>query len=260
MRKLLIAGNWKMNTLLDDARSLAGEVARLVESSHLPVGVETAVCPPFVNLDAVRGALNGSTVLLGAQNASEKTFGAYTGEVSAPMLAAAGCSVVILGHSERRHYFGEDDALVNAKCRAVQAAGLTPIVCVGERLEEREAEKQNDVVAAQIRGSLAGLETEGSTAPVIAYEPVWAIGTGRTATPAQAQDMHAFIRSLLHDQWGASAAASTRILYGGSMKPDNAKELLEQSDIDGGLIGGASLDATAFLAIIEAAVEVAYAG
>lgn len=259
MRKLLIAGNWKMNTLLDDAQSLAEEVAHKVSARDLPSGVETAVCPPFVNLATVRAALVGSSVLLGAQNASDKASGAYTGEVSAQMLAAAGCSVVILGHSERRQYFGEDDALVNAKCRAAQAAGLRPIVCVGERLEEREQGKQNDVVAAQVRGSLSGLKTEGPTAPVIAYEPVWAIGTGRTATPDQAQDMHAFIRSLLRDLWSPHAADATGILYGGSMKPDNAKELLGQADIDGGLIGGASLDASAFLAIIQAAVEVAYA-
>jgi triosephosphate isomerase len=172
------------------------------------------------------------------------------------MLVSVGCDLVILGHSERRQYFGETDQSVSAKGRAAQSAGLQPIVCVGERLEEREQGREEEVVAAQIKGGLDGVDPSGSAEPVIAYEPVWAIGTGSTASPEQAQSMHRFIRKLLTEMWGKGAASRIRILYGGSMKPDNAHELLEQPDIDGGLIGGASLTASSFLAIVDAGLEI----
>lgn len=255
MRGLLIAGNWKMNTDVESARELAVAIAEGVGSMPVESGVDVAVCPPFVNLAAVQEAVDGTSVLVGAQNMSDKPFGAYTGEISAGMLVALGCRLVILGHSERRQYFGESDESVNAKCRAAQKAGLRAIVCVGEHLEDREAGKEETVVAAQLEGSLRELDATGPTAPVVAYEPVWAIGTGRTATPEQAQSMHRFIRGRLAVLWGSEPAAQTRILYGGSMKPDNAKDLLARSDIDGGLIGGASLDSASFLSIIRSGLE-----
>jgi triosephosphate isomerase len=257
MRKLLIAGNWKMNTDLEAARGLAAAIGREVRRREPMTGVETAVCPPFVNLSTVGAVLDDTPVKLGAQNMSDQPSGAYTGEVSASMLTSVGCKVVILGHSERRQYFRETDAQVNAKCIAAQRAGLQPIVCVGEQLAERERGEEKDVVAAQIRGSLAGLDSSAVAAPVVAYEPVWAIGTGQTATPEQAQEMHEYIRGLLEEMWDADAASRTQILYGGSMKPNNAADLLGRPDIDGGLIGGASLDATSFLAIIDAGRELA---
>ena len=256
MRQLLIAGNWKMNTEVDSARTLAAEIASEIRRRAPTSGVETAVCPPFVNLAAVREVISGTSIRLGAQSMSDQPPGAFTGETSASMLVSVGCDFVILGHSERRQYFGETDRSVSAKCRTAQGAGLKPIVCVGERLEEREQGREEEVVAAQIKGSLEGVDPSGATEPVIAYEPVWAIGTGHTATPEQAQSMHRFIRKLLVEMWGERAAAQIRILYGGSMKPDNAQELLGQPDIDGGLIGGASLKASSFLAIVDAGLEV----
>lgn len=255
MRKLFIAGNWKMNTDVASARALAGEMAAEIRRRDLG-GLEVAVCPPFVNLIAVGDAVANSAIKLGAQNMSEQPSGAYTGEVSASMLLAVGCDVVILGHSERRQYFQETDASVNAKCLAAQQAQLQPIVCVGEHLKERQEGREEEVVAAQLQGSLVGLASSGAFAPIVAYEPVWAIGTGHTASPEQAQSMHRFIRERLSEMWGEQNASQTRILYGGSMKPDNAKELLSQSDIDGGLIGGASLNAASFLGIIDSGLEV----
>jgi triosephosphate isomerase (TIM) len=247
---MLIAGNWKMNTDLGSAASLAEDVARAVGT--LEDNLAVAVCPPFVSLDAVSVSLRGTPVKLGAQNMHHEADGAFTGEISAPMLVSAGCTYVILGHSERRQYFGETDEGVNQKTRAAMAAGLVPIVCVGETLEERRAGREEEVVRRQTEKALKDLDIDSGASIVIAYEPVWAIGTGETATPDQAQALHAFIRSLLREIVG-SAASEVQILYGGSMKPSNASELLSQSDVDGGLIGGASLKAADFAAIIEAA-------
>ena len=245
---MLIAGNWKMNTLAADAVSLATHVVQATPAGS----VRVVICPPAVHLSSVAGALKDSHVALGAQNMHQEDSGAYTGEVSADMLNSVGCAYVILGHSERRQYFGETDGGVNAKVKKAMEKGLVPIVCVGETLDEREAGNQDAVVSAQVRTALAGVEIQSVDELVIAYEPVWAIGTGRTASPEQAQAMHAMIRSLLVEQFGATHAPGIHILYGGSMKPANADELLGQLDVDGGLIGGASLKADAFAAIIAA--------
>lgn len=240
-----------MNTDLSAAAQLAQGVVAAVGT---PAGVDVAVCPPFISLDAVSGTLHGSPVRLGAQNMHAADAGAYTGEVSAAMLRSVGCHYVILGHSERRQYFGETDAGVNAKVRQAMAHSLVPIVCVGETLEERDAGKVDAVVEQQVSGALDGVAVASASTLVIAYEPVWAIGTGRTATPAQAQEVHAHIRVLLVQRYGADVGKGINILYGGSMKPANAAELLAQPDIDGGLIGGASLKPDAFAAIVAAAV------
>jgi len=247
---MLIAGNWKMNTDLAAATQLAQDVVAAVGD---PGAVHVAVCPPFISLDAVFGALRGSAVRLGAQNMHAADAGAYTGEVAASMLRSVGCDYVILGHSERRQYFGETDAGVNAKVKQALANGLIPIICVGEMLDERKAGRERDVVQAQVTGALDGVAVDDPARLVVAYEPVWAIGTGETATPEQAQDMHAFIRGLLGAHFGDGFATDVQILYGGSMKPANAADLLKQTDVDGGLIGGASLKADAFSAIVQAA-------
>ena len=239
-----------MNTDLAAATQLAQEV---VEAVGNPGAVHVAVCPPFISLDAVFGALRGSEVRLGAQNMHHVDAGAYTGEIAAPMLRSVGCHYVILGHSERRQYFGETDAGVNAKVKQALAHGLIPIVCVGEVLDERKAGRERDVVQTQVVGALDGVSVDDPAQLVIAYEPVWAIGTGETATPEQAQAMHAFLRGLLGAQFGEAFARDVPVLYGGSMKPANAADLLKQTDVDGGLIGGASLKADAFAAIVQAA-------
>lgn len=246
---MLIAGNWKMNTDLTEATALAEGVVEAVGEVD---DVDVAVCPPFVNLDAVFGALRGSMVELGAQNMHHVDGGAYTGEISAPMLRSVGCEYVILGHSERRQYFGETDALVNEKVKQAHAHDLTPIVCVGETLEQRRQGLERDVVKKQMAGALDGMDFDDASALVIAYEPVWAIGTGETATPEQAQEMHAFIRKLVQQRFGDAVGSGVAILYGGSMKPHNAAELLIQPDVNGGLIGGASLKADDFAAIVRA--------
>ena len=249
MRAKFVAGNWKMYKTAAEGAALATAIRN---GLRLRPNVEVAVCPPFTALQAVGRAIAGSPVALGAQNLHPDPEGAHTGEISAAMLKEHGCVYVILGHSERRREFGETDAFINAKARAALAAGLTPIVCVGETREEREAGRTEAVLTAQVQGSLEGL---GGQLPalVIAYEPVWAIGTGLTATPEQAQSAHAHIRRLLAGLGGETAAAQTRILYGGSVKPDNAADLFSQPDIDGGLIGGASLKADSFLAIVHSA-------
>ena len=239
-----------MNTDLSGARELARSV---VEAVGDPKDVRVAVCPPFVSLHEVGEALRGSAVALGAQNMHFEQEGAFTGEVSAAMLRSVGCRYVILGHSERRQYFGETDASVNRKVKQAQERGLVPIVCVGETLDERRAGREQEVVRTQVLGGLDGVDVSDPDALVVAYEPVWAIGTGETATPEQAQDMHAFIRGLLVDCYGEATARGIQILYGGSMKPSNAAELLAKPDVDGGLIGGASLKAADFAAIVEAA-------
>ena len=243
----LIAGNWKMHKTVAEARALAREIRQALSPS---VRVEVAVAPPYTALAAVAAEIAGSPVKLAAQDVFWEKQGAYTGAISAPMLADAGCHYVIIGHSERRQYFGELDETVNRTIKAVLEAGLFPIVCVGETLEQREQGRTFDVVETQIRQSLAGLSPGQGERLVIAYEPVWAIGTGKTATPDQAQEVHKLIRDLLPEVAGT---ADLRILYGGSVTPDNAAELMAQPDINGALVGGASLKAASFLGIIAAA-------
>ena len=243
----LIAGNWKMHKTLAEAQALAREIRQGLSPS---TRVEVAVGPPYTALNAVAAELAGSPVKLAAQDVFWEKQGAYTGAISAAMLADVGCHYVIIGHSERRQYFGEIDETVNRKVKAVLEAGLFPIVCVGETLAEREQGRTFTVVETQIRQGLAGLAPGQGQRLVIAYEPVWAIGTGKTATPDQAQEVHKLIRGLLPEMAGTAAL---RILYGGSVTPDNAKELMAQPDINGALVGGASLKAASFLGIIAAA-------
>ncbi len=250
MRKPLIAGNWKMNLGPPAAADLIHELH--LRSEGWP-DVDVLVCPPFVSIPSVAEALVGLTIMLGAQNMHEKDSGAFTGEISGEMLLTLGCTHVILGHSERRQMFGETDDGVNAKTKAALGHGLIPIVCVGETLEEREAGKTEETVFAQLQGCFAGLTEEKMKLVIIAYEPVWAIGTGEVATVEQAGEMHAGIRKWLAKTYDQATADTIRILYGGSMKPDNAAGLLAHEDIDGGLVGGASLKADAFDGIIRAA-------
>ena len=216
-----------------------------------PGEAEIVVCPPFVNINAAVESARGTNIEIGAQDVFWLKEGAYTGEIAAPMLAAAGCKWVIVGHSERRQYFGETDETVFKKTAAALEAGLTPIVCVGERLEEREAGSTEAVLSAQCTGGLCGLNPEQFSRIVLAYEPVWAIGTGKTATPEIAAAAHGFLRSELETQFGADLASACRILYGGSVKPDNIKGLMAEPDIDGALVGGASLDPVSFAAIVN---------
>ncbi|QDU94238.1 triose-phosphate isomerase [Lignipirellula cremea] len=250
MRKPFIAGNWKMNLDRAGAVALAKELAAAVPADG---PVQVAICPPAVYLDAVREAIAGSAVELGAQNMYHEASGAFTGETSAAMLQDVGCQWVILGHSERRHVLGETDADINRKVHAALAAGLPPIVCVGETLDEREAGRTQEVVRSQCDGSLAGLTEEQMAKVVIAYEPVWAIGTGKVATPAQAEEVHNDLRKYFENRYNHALAEGVRIQYGGSVKPDNAKELLSQPNIDGALVGGAALKADSFLGIIAGA-------
>jgi triosephosphate isomerase len=252
MRRPFVAGNWKMNLDRQGCIDLAAEIAALA-TTDLPADV--AVCPPFLYLDAVRLALGEANVGLGAQNMYHEDGGAFTGEVSANMLIDVGCRYVVLGHSERRHVLGETDTDVALKVSTALAAGLTPIVCVGETLEEREAGRTSDVVATQFRGSMGHLSVADMEKVVIAYEPVWAIGTGKVASPAQAEEVHADLRKLLETSYNADLASKVRIQYGGSVKPDNAAELLGQPNIDGALVGGASLQADSFIAIAKAAPQ-----
>jgi triosephosphate isomerase len=247
MRTPLIAANWKMHKTATEARLFAAELLPRLRD----VGdVEVAIAPPFTALAALADALRGSRVALAAQNVHPAAQGAFTGEVSVAMLVELGCRYAIVGHSERRVLFGESDAFIADKVAAVQAAGLCPILCVGETLEQRVAGRTFDVLRAQLSGSLARADAGRAGELVVAYEPVWAIGTGRTATPEIAQEAHAFIRSWLRHRFGA-AADQIRIQYGGSVKPDNAAALMAQADIDGGLVGGASLDPEGFCAIIR---------
>jgi triosephosphate isomerase (TIM) len=248
MRRKLIAGNWKMNMDRATGVALAQGIAKL--ASDVPT-VDLLVCPPSVYIAAVADAIQGQGVAVGGQNMYFEASGAFTGEVSAAMLLDVGAKYVILGHSERRHIFKETDADVNKKTHAALAAGLAPIVCVGELLEEREAGKTAQVIKSQFDGSLAGITEEQIKGIVIAYEPVWAIGTGKVATPAQAEEVHADLRSLLTKRYNAEVAAEVRILYGGSVKASNAGELLGQPNIDGALVGGASLKVDEFLGIAK---------
>lgn len=252
MRKPFVAGNWKMNTDSHSGVSLAKAIAD--GTSGLAGGsVDVAVIPPFVYLSSVGQAISSSGVALGAQDVYFEAKGAFTGEISAAMLKDVGCTYVLCGHSERRHVLGESDELISKKLTASILGGLLPILCVGELLEERDASQTEQVVERQVRAGLAGLSAEKMSAVTIAYEPVWAIGTGRTATREQAQEVHAFIRNLVADMYDETVAAEVRILYGGSVKADNAEELLGQADVDGCLVGGASLKADDFVQIIEAA-------
>ncbi len=250
MRRPFVAGNWKMNLDRDAAVELAEAIA---SSAGSYPDVDIAVCPALVHLDAVHGVTAGSRVMLGAQNMHHEAAGAFTGEVSGPMLRDVGCKFVILGHSERRQLMGETDADVHRKVQAAFAAGLLPIVCLGETLEQRLAGNTKMVIEQQFRGSLGRHPLEAMPDIVVAYEPVWAIGTGQVATPAQAEEVHADLRQLLKIEYNSQIADSVRIQYGGSVKPDNAAELLSQPNIDGALVGGASLNASSFLDILAAA-------
>ena len=250
MRKKIVAGNWKMNTTVSEGVALAKAVAEKAEG--LKNGVGLIVAPPFTHLVSVAEALKGSKVGLSAQNCADHEKGAYTGEVAVNMLVDAGCAWTILGHSERRQYYGETDEKLVVKVRLALDAGLGVILCVGENLDEREAGRHFDVVKAQVENVLFNFSAEDMKKIVIAYEPVWAIGTGKTATAAQAEEIHAFIRETLAAKFGKELAEETTILYGGSCKPSNAKELFAEKDIDGGLIGGAALKADDFIAIAEA--------
>jgi len=246
MKRPLIAGNWKMNLDREQAIALAKGVA---DGAATLTDVDWLVCPPSVYLDAVGRELANSPVSLGAQNVYHEANGAFTGELSLAMLKDVGCSYVILGHSERRHVMGETDEEIQRKVVAALAAGITPIVCVGELLEDRDAGRTADVVSAQFSGSLKDLSAQQVHACVLAYEPVWAIGTGRVATPEQAQEVHSDLRKLVADRYNSGVAAAVRILYGGSVKAENACDLLGQADIDGALVGGASLTVDGFLGI-----------
>jgi triosephosphate isomerase len=247
-RKLIIAGNWKMNKTVAEALDLVGDLK--IELTNIKE-VDMVVCPPFTALSEVSKAILDSNLRLGAQNMSEHNVGAYTGEIAAVMLKEFSVRYVILGHSERRQHQKESDELISKKAQAVHAASLKPIVCVGETLAEREANRTEQVLETQIRGSLAGISKEQIAETIIAYEPVWAIGTGKTATTAQAQETHAFIRRLLTTMYDEAAARRVRIQYGGSVKPANARELMSQPDVDGALVGGASLEPRSFADIIK---------
>ena len=250
MRQKIVAGNWKMNTLLEEGAALAKNIADRI--NEVPSDVQLILAPPFTHLDRVGGIIKGTPAALSAQNCADKDKGAYTGEVSAAMLASAGCQYVILGHSERREYYHETSATLNEKIVLALANGLRPIFCVGEKLEEREAGRHFDVVGAQIREVLFNLSPEQLSQVVIAYEPVWAIGTGKSATPNVAQAVHSAIRQRVA-QVNAEAAQTLPILYGGSVKPESAASLFAQADIDGGLVGGAALDPVSFHSIVMAA-------
>ncbi len=249
IRKYLIAGNWKMNKTASEGVDLVNEI-KLGIGQKMDVGV--AICPPYTALESCAKAVEDSNIQLGAQNMHPKLEGAYTGEVSPVMLRSMFCTFVIIGHSERREYFKESDAFINEKVLAALESSLKPILCVGESLEQREANATFEVVKTQLVDGLKGVTAEATDHLVVAYEPVWAIGTGKTATPEMAQDVHKMIRDELTALFG-EAADKVRILYGGSMKPENASELLNQPDIDGGLIGGAALKAKSFLELIEIA-------
>jgi triosephosphate isomerase (TIM) len=251
MRRLIIAGNWKMNKTVAEALDLVQGLKRELASIK---EVDVVVCPPFTALCEVSKAMLDTNIRLGAQNMSENNFGAYTGEIAAGMLKEFSVRYVILGHSERRQYQKESDELISKKALAAHAAALRPIVCVGETLEERESGQTEKVLETQVRGSLAGLTNEQMEETILAYEPVWAIGTGKTATTQQAQSAHAFIRNILGKMFDEPVARRVRIQYGGSVKPSNARELMSQPDVDGALVGGASLDDRSFSDIIKNAI------
>ena len=250
MRKKIVAGNWKMNMSLQEGLELAKGLDKVLKGKT--VHCDVVIGTPFIHLASVVAAIDTSKIGVAAQNCADKESGAYTGEVSASMVASTGAKYVILGHSERRAYYGETPEILKEKVKLALANGLTPIFCIGEVLEEREANKHFDVVKTQLQASLFEFSAEDFAKFVLAYEPVWAIGTGKTATPAQAQEMHAFIRETLIEKYGKEVADETSILYGGSVNAGNAKELFSNVDVDGGLIGGASLGVDKFLPIVEA--------
>jgi triosephosphate isomerase len=253
MRKPFVAGNWKMNTDSQSSVKLAGDIASGAKNLAAEQ-VDIAVIPPFVYIHSVVQALKTAAIAVGAQDVYFEQEGAFTGEISPTMLKDIGCHYVLCGHSERRHVIGENDELINSKTTAAVNSGLLPILCVGETRQQREAGKTSDIVTHQVREGLAGLIDEKASAITLAYEPVWAIGTGLTATPDQAQEVHALIRELVADIYNDQLAGEMRILYGGSVKPENAAELMSEKDIDGLLVGGASLKADAFVQIINASV------
>jgi triosephosphate isomerase len=250
MRKNVVAGNWKMNTTLQEGVALAKDVNEALKG--VTPKCDVVICTPFTHLASVNAAIDTTKLGLGAENCADHKSGAYTGEVSAAMVASTGAKYVILGHSERRQYYGETSETLKEKVALAFENGLTPIFCIGEVLAERENGTYNEVVKTQIEEALFNLSAEDFSKIILAYEPVWAIGTGKTATPEQAEDMHAYIRSLIAAKYGNEVADSTSILYGGSCKPSNAKELFAKPDIDGGLIGGAALDAASFMGIVTA--------
>jgi triosephosphate isomerase len=250
MRRPFIAGNWKMNLTHAECGALATGVAAGVGEL---ADCDVAICPPFVYLETVLAAVGGTSVKVGAQNLYPEPSGAFTGEISAPMLADLGAAYVILGHSERRHILGETDAEVFAKVKAALSSGLLPIVCVGETLEQREAGQTHEVVSGQFQGSLAELSEDEFAQVTIAYEPVWAIGTGKVATPEQAEEVHSNLRNVIESRYNTNIAAAVRMQYGGSVKPDNVAELMAQENIDGALVGGASLSPESFLGIVHGA-------
>jgi triosephosphate isomerase (TIM) len=251
MRTMIIAGNWKMYKDLQETIDLLTQLKAAIP--QLPANVISIVCPPFTSLQTSAASLKGSAFKLGAQNMSQHDEGAFTGEISGKMLKAVGCEYVILGHSERRQYYGETNELINLKAKKALALGLTPIVCVGETLQEREAGVTGQVVTTQVKGTLTGISNQDMEKVIIAYEPVWAIGTGKVATPQQAQEVHQMIRKQIALQYDWALAERIVIQYGGSVKPDNAADILTQNDVDGALVGGACLKADSFAAIINAA-------
>lgn len=247
MRKKIVAGNWKMNTRIEEAERLVTDIVQQFQSKE----VELILAPPFTHLYKINEIVKGSSIKLSAQNISNQNFGAYTGEIAAEMVADLGCEYTIIGHSERRQYYGETDSILMLKVNKALSVGLKPIFCVGEVLEERENDQQFNIIQKQLEKGLFSLDATSFSNIVLAYEPVWAIGTGKTASPEQAQEVHQFIRKLVAKQYGSDTANNLSILYGGSCKPDNAQELFKQADIDGGLIGGAALNAKDFIAIAE---------
>jgi triosephosphate isomerase (TIM) len=253
MRPTIVAGNWKMFTTLTESAELVQQLKDGLNG--VPETITPIVCPPFTSLETAGRLLKGSRIAVGAQNMSEHDEGAYTGEVSWKMIQAAGCTHVILGHSERRQYFRETNEEINRKAKKALLVGLTPIICVGEKLEEREKGITEQVITVQVKGVLEGLPAKDMANVTIAYEPVWAIGTGKNATPLEAQEVHKHIRKLVSQLHTWAVADATPILYGGSVKPDNASDLMAQDDIDGALVGGASLKAKSFIDIIKAGIR-----
>ena len=251
--KLVVAGNWKMNKTASEGAALVEALKPLV-ADICPCACTVVVCPPFTSLEAVVAAARGSNICVGAQNVHWAESGAFTGEISASMLKEAGVEYVIIGHSERRQYFGETDETVNSRIKAALAAGLKPIVCIGETLEERETGKTEEVLARQVNVGLDGIDAAAVAEMILAYEPVWAIGTGKTATPEMAEETHQAIRKFVAEKFGKDAADTVVIQYGGSMKPENAADLCAQADINGGLIGGAALKADSFASLIRNAM------
>jgi len=247
MRKKIVAGNWKMNTLPSEGKVLAKE---LVDKFDVG-GVELIIAPPYTHLDAIASIVTGTKVRLSSQNMAKEDFGAYTGEISGEMLKALNVEYAIIGHSERRSYYGEDNQILSEKVKKALSVDLKPIFCIGENLEERESGNFFNVIKAQLQEGVFNLNGEDFSRLIVAYEPVWAIGTGKTASPEQAQEIHAYIRQLVRDNYNSQIADELSILYGGSCKPSNAKELFAQADIDGGLIGGAALNSEDFIAIAE---------